>query len=306
MAAINAMDALLLRIDVRQRYDALQAALEAFAASILADKHLPAQLPEADGMAARYEAAAAYRKFFPDEEQGQTNTFSCLGALGASEETLRLAAAVNDCKEAFKTAMAPTAKRKAMENGERLDMARVLLREIHLGGLLQRQVTRAIPLLARRPLYLGYTETERSHSVERITLHTARLRLERLGDGPHIEGQLTKLSNLDREILAVVLAVAKHVRVNVREQDDSGGIVKYQRKWQIPVLYPAAAGDPPLAIRWPTPPKAETLSHGRRKIEPEVFLPSIKAHRYLEALRAEVFEEFLCEEEGKEPVSVSR
>lgn len=285
---------LLLRVDVRQRYDALRAALEEFTASVLADQHLPAQLQgDVNGLAARHEANAAYRKFFPDDDQGPNNTFTCLGALGASPETLRLAATVNACKAAFQEAMTPTARRKALDSGQRLDMARVLLREIHLGGLLQRQVTRAIPILDRRPLHLGYTETERSHSVERISIDTARLRLERLGDGPNIHEQLMKLSGLSREVLAVVLVVPKHFRVNVRAQDECGVLLKYQRKWQLPVLYPAVAGDPPLSIRWPSSEReTDPGSHGRKKIETEAFLPSIKAHRYLEALRSEVFDEF--------------
>jgi len=289
----------LIKIEVWQAFEALTVAMDAFTRALKAEHELPAQVDQLSASAARQRAAWAYAEFYTSDDQKTqpnvaTRTLSVIGAIGASARVLALAKEVNNAKEEFKKAMAPLAKKRTKvpdpdNPGELLTVpvARLLLQELGLGGLKQRQVIREIPTLDRRPRRLTYMATQRSHSVEKITRHTAFLRLDRLDenaeqDRRQIKTQKRRLAHIDDQYLAICHEVAEHVRVNVYYDASTK---KIQHKWRLPLLYPAAIGDPPVQLRWPTPPDPQASTRGQVRIIPTVYLPSIYAYRYLKPWR---------------------
>ena len=300
---------LAIQADVLARFTTLQAAMATLLTQLRQENDYPAQVEQQAGVEARRLAITSYQSFYYEGDGKETCTTCWIGAVGASLETLQQAARVNTCKDDFKTAMAPLSGRSVMVKNVdpaspastvSTPLARVVLERIGLKGIAQRHVTRHIPLLDERPRRLGFTKTKRSPSVERISLDIARRRLERLGEAPTIAEQLQRLDALiaanrhlpsaRQEPLAIVNTVPLHVRCNVpyTTVDPVTGAPKQayrQKKWSLPVLYPADAGDALLAIRWPTLPNNGNTSRGKRKIEVEKLLPDLNAHRYLPAYR---------------------
>lgn len=296
-----------IQADVRQRYDALALAMDTFLDQLCSDRRLPAQVEGRESTSdARQAALAIYKAWQFEADQEETNiTASWYGAIGASPHTLSLARAVNDLKASFKQAMAPVAGRQVrVENPDpqsqttsiTVPLARIILNRIELGHISQRQLTRAIPILDMRPKRLGFTRTLRSPTVERISLEVARNRLSQLDDHAAVDNQLAIVDGLldenchldrnEQEKLAVIHKAASHVRCNVvlPESADTDKH-RFQRKWSLPVLYPARAGDDPVSIRWPISEKAlqekNNTSRGPRKIDRHALLPAINAYRYL-------------------------
>jgi hypothetical protein len=285
----------LIKVQVLQAYEALTMAMEVFTAALKADRDLPAHVDCLEGSAARQRAAWGYAEFYTSDDlkfrpNVATRTLTVIGAIGASAEVLALAAAVNHAKQNFKTAMVPLAKKRTKvpdpDDPNKLltvPVARLLLQELGLGGLKQRQVIREIPLLDTRPRRLTYMYARRSHTVEKISRATAFQRLDRLDeeaehDIRQIKSQKRKLARIDDRYLAVCHDVDEHVRVNVYP---GASTEKTQHKWRLPVLYPAQAGDPPVRLRWPATPDPDAPSRGEIRIIPGVYLPSINAYRYL-------------------------
>jgi len=291
-------DLLLIKVTILQCYEALVESLESLKACIRADKLLPAWTENATEEKAREAAIEEITALFAKPGQVYNQTTQCQGVIGASPETLACVADVNTKKAAFKKAMSALSKQQRMvpdpDNPEQtisVPLARLVLRELHLGGLLQRQVTRQIFALPSTPLRIGFSKTASTPSITRITHEQARYRLEKLGDDYAIAQQVEDLEKLAAdEILVVVIPAVEHVRQNLVYHALTGALCRQQKKTALPIFYPANPGDSLPPISMGKNKRAET----KRKdytIEQTPYLPAIHAHRYRKPCRVEKVKE---------------
>ncbi len=277
-----------LRASLISSLQRLEEALDATLAAMRADWELPAWVWQAkDQDAAREMAIRAIGQIEYEDGQAPNSVLFCPGLVGASRETLALAMALNEAKEAFRKALQAMQPHKVkVERGGRrvtLPLATYTLQSIGRARLHRLQAFRRLVVLEDRPDRLGFTWAH-TRTITRIDADEARRRLMRLGDDPAIRAQIERLAQLlPGEKLAVVLPTATHARVNVVWRRE-GGIVRKQLKSALPLLIPARPGQP-LPPFSPLRPERGRDPHRLRRmdtrLEEEPFLPAIHAYRYL-------------------------
>lgn len=293
-----------IKVNISQCYDALRDSLTALSHSIRNDYDYPIWMANTDQNNARRSAIEGIESLFAAPGQSPNQTVNCLGVVGASSETLSRIAEVNEKKLAFKESMSPLSKQQRMapdpDNPEQMistPLARIVLREMKLGTLLQRQATRQIVTLNCIPFRIGFTMTARSPSVVRITKDQARNRLIRLGDDYSIKQQLFMLEKLDdKEMLAVVISIPRHVRQNITYLGSSGKKQNTQKKTSLPLFYPCHPGEP-LPIITMCDSNINKRLRANCEIENDPYLPAIHAYRYKPTYRDEkALKEKFCSE----------
>jgi len=288
----NELDLSLIKVDISLCYDAVCDAISALADSIREDSALPCWMSEGTAENARALAINGIQSIFSQEGQAKNQTINCIGVIGASEETLTRIAELNEKKAAFEHAMKPLSKKQRMapdpDDPTRkisTPLARIVLREMKLGNLLQRQLTRKLVALDYKPIRIGFTSTARSPSVVQITTEQARNRLIRLGDDFNIKQQLNLLDKLDNnEKLAVVTPIPEHIRQNIAYHNQQGVKCTTQTKTSLPLFLPASEGDslPTITMRH-TATRKKPKSN--KTIEDHPYLSAIHVHRYIRVVR---------------------
>lgn len=216
------------------------------------------------------------------------------GIIAASRETLDAIENLNQAKQAFKLAMLKLKAAKVspkhemlIENFEQILAQRDIgvastLARMGLGRVHLKQAYRKIPYYLQRPQKIAWTWAN-TRSIKKITMQEAAELLNKHNKDAGIERQLKLLQGLDpNEKLAVVQELAPHLRANLI-LPTANGDQRIMVKGPVPIFY-LATDNAPLPIF--TPPKAK---HGKDKdrvirkdvkINPEPFLPAIRAHRY--------------------------
>lgn len=218
----------------------------------------------------------------------------CAGFVGASENTLEAARAVNQCKETFKQQILALKAAKLSVNDPpllsrfseillRAPSVSLTLKNTGLSRLHLKQCYRKIPILDAVPSKISWTWAH-TRSIKKISLEMAKVLLEKRGNDTGIDIQLHKLGTLKpNESLAIVQELAPHLRANIVFHTEEGD-KRIMIKGPIPIFFPATHTTPYPDF---TPPQQKRDKNKNRhirsdvKLDPMVFLPAIRAHRYL-------------------------
>ena len=230
-------------------------------------------------------------------EQAPRSILLCPGFIGASKQTLETVHRVNTAKLAFKKAMiALRSNKKAIQDpqlsqsleallGKRDAKVADALRKMGLSRLHLKQCYRLIPVLNSVPTKLSWTWAN-TRAIKRITVQDAIDRLSKRRANPSIDFQLQKLSGLNpKEPLAIVQELAPHLRVNVVFSPTDAAQIRMMVKGPVPLFFEAGAHTELPRFTPPTEKKGKDAARPRRsdvKIDPEPFVPAIRAHRYRE------------------------
>lgn len=303
------------RIDVINSFQALTAALSQLHEQIcLQDAHLPAwfQPPlelvpfsfnEKDSFNERendrYNAYRLIAQLEYLDSQKPREILVGAGILAASKLTLNAILHLNECKERFKSAILALKSAKISVSdpflAERfenvLDKRPIAtantLRKIGLSRLHLKQCYRKIPFFHQRPHKVSWTWAN-TRAITRITVQQAEQLLRKQGHDVGIELQLNKLYGLKQnEPLAIVQELAPHLRANLvmHHGEEGKDIKRLMVKGPVPLFYLAEEASTPLPHF--RPPKAKQQRNEKRlirsdvKLDPEPFLPAIRAHRYV-------------------------
>lgn len=217
----------------------------------------------------------------------------CAGLVGASADTLALAERVNQLKIHFKQRVLalkenksftrqPEATAQFSEILMRFPTTATALRNIGLARLHLKQCYRQIPLLPHAPSKISWTWAH-TRSIKKISRDMALQLLHKRGDDIGIQLQIQKLSTLSpHEPLAIVQELAPHLRANV-VFERSDGVTRCMIKGPVPIFFPADPATPLPQFCAPVPRKEKNQHRSTRsdvKLDPIVFLPAIRAHRY--------------------------
>lgn len=286
----------LYRIDVIEAFKAIQIHLNHLQERMLQDTGLPAWLaplpyPGLKNDDPREASMRLYRQTtYLDDQEGREILIG-VGLLGCSEATLEQARELNLAKKQFKLAIQRLKAQKLSLTDDwlreafiglfesfRHDFTATALEAAGLSRLHLKQCYRQIPVLDRRPLKVSWSWAN-TRSIKKISKTDAIALLNKKGNDQGIIQQIEKVQALRAgESIAIVQELAPHLRTNVVYSSDE----RVMMKGSLPLLYPAACGEAlPIII----PPKAvkngERQTRSDMKIDAEVFLPAIRAHRYL-------------------------
>lgn len=289
-----------IRIDLLERFEHMLAAIDAVCAAVRGDAALPVWVPRTDqeqeaGLTLRAKAVQLYHTLWYEDGQDGRETVTCPGIVGASPSTLDIARACNAAKDAFKKAVL------ALKGLSRAD-ANALLMDLHkrneqvaeamqrLGAarLNLKQAYRHLPVLDARPIKIGFTWSKQGRTIQRTSVAEARRLLERRAETPQVQLELRRLADISpAEILARVRSVCPHLRANVVFQTPHG-IQRRLIQAPLPILVPLARGERlPDYVPVPAEPTASLrLQRSDIRIEEQVFLPTIRVHRYRQSYRS--------------------
>ena len=259
------------RIAIIDGYKALLESLQTLAACLRLDakEGFPAWVqpedgddePAVDGIIATFQLLTLKEGYHPRE------AYTRFGLMGVSADTLAQVRVVNAHKETLKDAFKSLKQEQRHEIAEdafteiqRAPIIREALRKAGLARLHIKQTTRTIQVLEERPLRVGFTVSQKSHMVYRLTRQQA-INLAVKAGNDHLANSIAQLP--EDEAIAQVRKLPTHVRANITYRDrvrhkkiesqDSGAKTRYrpdQVSASMPLLYPydpyQAAMEPPV------------------------------------------------------------
>ncbi|CCK75990.1 MAG: DNA replication terminus site-binding protein [Oleispira antarctica] len=242
-------------------------------------------------------ARSYYQDIWYRDQQDGRETRSCYGLVMANEEIISLAQDVNLAKDTFKTLVQQIQKtdkdlwlsQKAQLN-TRHKTLRNQLYYTGLGRIHLKQLYRHIPILTHRPEKIGFTWYSNGRSIKKLTVAQAETKLLAMGEEKsHIQQQLQKLNTLpEHEILAQIQTQVPVVRANLvyKLLNEKGHIETIRKAMNVslPLLVPQEKNRllPVFNQIDEQPPIARTrIARSDFKICEEVFLPSLRVHRYV-------------------------
>jgi uncharacterized protein YjgD (DUF1641 family) len=242
-------------------------------------------------------ARSYYQDIWYKDQQDGRETRSCYGLVIANEEIVNLARKVNTAKDAFKRLVQKiqkTDKDLWLSQKAQLNIRHKNLREqlyyTGLGRIHLKQLYRHIPILEHRPEKIGFTWYSNGRSIKKLTVAQAQSKLLAMGEEKsHIQQQMQRLSSLpEHEILAQIQPQVPVVRANIvfKLLDETGQseTIRKAMNVSLPLLIPEEdnSGLPKFNQIDEQPPTDRTrIARKDFKICEEVFLPSLRAHRYL-------------------------
>ncbi|MDB6096613.1 MAG: replication terminus site-binding family protein [Francisellaceae bacterium] len=216
------------------------------------------------------------------------------GLIAASPETLERVKAVNVAKNNFKAAILKLKKQQIKINdpylNEQLDSLlekrstdiTKTLRKIGLSRLHLKQCYRSLPNFETRPLKVSWTWAN-TRSIKRITREDAIELLVKHNQDIGIQTQLEKVKALPPHTpLAIVQELAPHLRANLILPHNNEA-KRLMIKGPVPIFYLHNGMDLPV-FKVPGDKRGKDLSRPVRsdvKIDPQPFLPALRAHLYL-------------------------
>lgn len=290
-------------IDVINSFQVLQSNIQTVTEHVcILDRDLPAwfQAPPSLTMApqatTRQQACALIQQLEYLNTQQPREILVGAGIIAASNETILALQELNIAKNLFKQAILKFKAAKIANSHDLLtqnfetiltqrdpalagDLRRMGLSRIHL-----KQCYRKIPYYLIRPHKISWTWAN-TRSIKKISVKTAETMLHKHTQDIGIERQIKLLQTLDPdEPLAIIQDLAPHLRANLvlpHGCDTKRTMVK----GPVPIFYLSEANQPLPEF---TPPGIKRGKDQKRlirsdvKINPEPFLPAIRAHRYYE------------------------
>lgn len=288
-------------INVINSFQALQNSLQSVCEHVtILDRDLPAwfqapvNMPIPPNSTVRQQACTLLAQLEYLNSQKPREILVGAGIIAASSETILALEALNTAKNNFKQAVLQLKAAKVSTSEELLtkhfekllaqrdqslakNLKRMGLARLHL-----KQCYRKIPYFMLRPNKLSWTWAN-TRSIKKITVAEAEQLLIKHVRDAGIERQIKSLQGLDaKEPLAIIQDLAPHLRANI-VLPDGDSTKRVMVKGPVPIFY---LFEENLPLPEFTPPKQK---HGRDKarvirkdvkINPEPFLPAIRAHRY--------------------------
>lgn len=242
-------------------------------------------------------ACSYYQDIWYQDQQDGRETRSCYGLVMANNEVITLAQEINRAKDTFRALVQniqKTDKDLWLSNKAQLNNRHQNLRNqlyyTGLGRIHLKQLYRHIPILPRRPEKIGFTWYSNGRSIKKLTVAQAETKLLAMGEEKsHIQQQLQKLNTLpEYEVLAQIQTQVPVVRANlvykITNEKGNSETIRKAMNVSLPILVPEESS--PLLPKYnqidEQPPAARTrIARNDFKICEEVFLPSLRVHRYL-------------------------
>ena len=296
-----------LKADVINNFEKLQDKLSSLHEHMKEDKHLMAWMQDgkslveySNSIIARVKAFALLNQLEYTAEQEPREIIIGAGFVGCSSTTIEQANRVNEAKDNFKAAILTLKEAKlplkdemlnsSMENilNKRSSIAKGTLNKIGLARLHLKQCYRRIPILEEAPLKISWTWAN-TRSIKRITVAQAQEMLNKKSKDAGILNQIQKLNNIyNQEELAIVQDLAPHLRANIVLPDENS-VKRIMIKGPVPIFFPCDRDTAPPIFKAPkekTAKSQDRLTRADVRIDPEAFLPAIRAHRYLKYSQA--------------------
>lgn len=292
-------------IDVINSFKELKTNLEIAREHIcLLDKDLPAwfqppeKLPIQPHSTTRQQACTLLGQLEYLDLQQPREILVGAGIIAASQPTITAIQALNEAKNNFKQAMLKLRAAKIAtshdlltDNFEKLLMERVpdlkaAMSRMGLARLHLKQCYRKIPFFLHRPNKISWTWAN-TRSIKKITVAEAEQLLLKHSRDAGIERQIKLLQGIDsHEKLAIIQDLAPHLRANL-VFPDSDGIKRIMVKGPVPIFYLQTHNEPLPDFTPVGEKRGKDKARVIRKdvkINPECFLPALRAHRYLDTI----------------------
>ena len=257
--------------------------------TLLNQSKLPCWLPGEQATNLNQAAQLYGDIWYRDGQDGRT-TLSQHGLIGASPELIDSAQQLNNTKALFKSLATQYRLRQDTELQQQLHKRTLKLAELlHRQGasrLHLKQCYRQIPILETAPVKVGFSWYTSGRSIRKLTPEEALQKLMKMDTSqPHIQLQLSAVGKLrPGDMLAQIQTQVPVIRANmVWKQQDS--VTRKARNTSLPILIALSNENPVLpAYNEPplSPPEARSrLERNDLKIDPQPYLPSLRAHLYL-------------------------
>jgi len=287
------------RMAVLESFQSLQQHLNFLSELLPQDSKLPAWLeplpyPSLKSDNPREATCRLYRQLtYLDDQEGREILLG-VGLIGVSKKTLEQAHALNMAKKQFKQAVQALKAQKLSLTDDwlreafiqlfetfRNDYTATALEAAGLSRLHLKQCYRQIPILDKRPLKVSWSWAN-TRSIKKISKKDAIELLNKKGDDLGIQSQISKVHAMSAgECIAIVQELAPHLRTNI-VYPGVDEVDRVMMKGSLPLLYPAQFGEELPVIIPPKPIKlGERQTRSDMKIDPEVYLPAIRGHRYI-------------------------
>ncbi len=287
-------------IEVLNAFSALTLAISTLCDALVKESHLIAwtqnngENAQLASHQSREKACQILQALQYQDNQAPREILLCPGFIGASLPTLKLAMHVNECKDKFKKTVLALKAEKLISQSPQLTekMHSIVSRNLStaktlsttgLSRLHLKQCYRTIPILEHAPHKISWTWAH-TRSIRKISLHKAQELLLKKGNDVGIDIQLQKLGMLaPNESLAIVQELAPHLRANIVFKKNND-IERMMIKGPIPIFFPCNQDTPSPQFKAPSDRCDKSEGRAKRsdeKLDPIVFLPAIRAHRYL-------------------------
>lgn len=237
-----------------------------------------------------HQAANLYTDIWYQDGQDGRTTISQHGIIGGSPALIEKALKLNHAKAEFQVLASHYRLSEATEVLEQLHWrSQKLAALLHHHGAARlhlKQCYRQIPVLECCPQKVGFSWYTSGRSIRKLTPLEAQEKLLKMDHSqPHIQRQLEAVGNLrPSDMLAQIQTQVPVMRANMvwKKQHQ---VVRQARNTSLPIIIALDSENPRLpAYNEPplTPPeKRSRLERSDLKIDPQPFLPSLRAHRYL-------------------------
>lgn len=236
------------------------------------------------------QAAALYADIWYQDNQDGRTTRSQHGMIGANAGLIGVALELNIAKAQFQKLATEYRLSQSSELQQTLQRRTEKLAELlHRQGasrLHLKQCYRQIPVIETPPVKIGFSWYTSGRSIRKMTPKEAEEKLLKMDTSQtHIQVQLQAVGNLrPGDMLAQIQTQVPVMRANIlwKQQDL---MLRKARNTSLPIIV-ALDDENPLLPEYNEPPLTapETRSRLERsdlKIDPQPFLPSLRAHRYL-------------------------
>ena len=286
-------------VEVLNEFSALTLAISTLCDALIEESHLMAythdnsENTQRASLISRDKTCQILRALEYQNNQAPREILLCPGFIGASLPTLKLAMHVNECKDKFKKTVLALKAEKLISQSPALTekMHSIISRNLAtaktlsttgLSRLHLKQCYRKIPILEHAPHKISWTWAH-TRSIRKITIQKAQELLLKKGNDVGIEIQLQKLGTLaPNESLAIVQELAPHLRANIVFKKNQC-IERTMIKGHIPIFFPCSKDTQYPEFKAPTDKCEKSKERAKRsdeKLDPIVFLPAIRAHRY--------------------------
>ncbi len=285
-------------INVINKLDLLGAELDKLCHLILEqDKHLPLHIKSHSNILpihdphSRQELVNFLKTIQFLDEQEPREIIIASGLVAASHETIKQIFVLNEAKDLFKQAILtlrinyPKLSTKPQNLTQELNRlaaqteAKSWMRSLGLSRIHLKQTYRKVPVLEDIPKRISWTWAN-TRSIKQISVDEAFNMLRKCHQDVGITKQLQLLAAIPQhEKLAVVQELAPHLRTNIFWSNQT----RQMSKGTIPIFIPENGQNLPIfSIAQDKKGKDHTRNVRKdTKICDEIFLPAIRAHRYL-------------------------
>ncbi len=222
---------------------------------------------------------SAISKLNYDFSHSPQETVSFAGAIASTQATKEIIEQINNAKDLFKAALSQY--RESPLYDERTKSGKALLAKAGYKGVSIKQVCRHIHFVDFHPRRIAWAEAK-YYSNKTISQSDAYNLLMNAGKGEHIDVQLDRLKkdlSSANEKLVIQIAIKPSLLVNFSTfKDKSGRSQTFRLKTSLPVFFKYDAN-----LKLPIVVFSKTFERKQRcdkKLEDNVFLPSIHAYRY--------------------------